>query len=218
MVPLAIVHGRNDPVQDFAMSRYAARVFGDQGWPGVRLFTSETAAHMFMLLPVGEAIRWLEAMASDDPEVLAAFAEKQAAAGHHRDAIAALRTLRGLKQTDAQKERADRVRAAVVAKAKAGSDEFLPRIRENKDGSWVDGFLAFRDEFAFADAARPAMEAFEALRRQQEPAARKAFEQGLTLLRQGKTDDGYAKYREIAEKYYASSRYRQMKDILAARK
>ena len=154
LVPLAIVHGRNDPVQDFGMSRYAAGLFGEHGWPGVRLFASDTAGHMFMRLPVGEAIRWLEAMASDDPEVLVAFAEKQAEAGRYRDAIAVLRNLKGLKQADAQKRRADRLRASIDAKARAKADEFLPKIKANADGSWVDDFLAFRDEFEFADGAR----------------------------------------------------------------
>jgi predicted esterase len=164
-VPLAIVHGRNDPVVDFALGRAAADLFGEHGWPGLHLFVSDTAGHMFMRLPVGEAIRWLEAMTSDDPEVLVAFAKKQAGAGRYRDAVAALRKLDGLKQTDSQKERADRLRASIDAKAKARADAFLARITANADGSWVDDFLAFRDEFEFADGARAAMDAFGALRK-----------------------------------------------------
>jgi predicted esterase len=218
LVPLAIVHGKNDPVQDFGMSRYAAGNFGEHGWPGLRLFTSDTAGHGFMLLPVGEAIRWLEAMASDDPEVLVAFAEKQAGTGRYRDAIAALRNLKGLEQTDAQKPRADRLRASIDAKARAKADEFRPRIKANADGSWVDDFLAFRDDFEFADGARPAMEAFEALRKQQEPAAQRAFQEANMLFRQGKQDEGYAKYKEIVDKDYASTRYRNIMEQLKARK
>jgi predicted esterase len=216
-VPLAIVHGKNDPNVDFAGGRYAAGLFGEHGWPGLRLFTSDTAGHMFMLLPVGEAIRWLEAMASDDPEVLAAFAEKQAGAGRYRDAIAALRNLKGLKQSDTVKQRADRLRASIDARAKARADELLPRIKANADGSWVDGFLAFRDEFEFADSARAAMDAFEALRKQQEPAAQKAFQEAMMLFRQGKQNEGYAKYREIVDKSYTSPRYRNIKEQLEAR-
>jgi predicted esterase len=218
-VPLAIVHGKDDPNVDFdSGGHYAAGLFGEHGWPGLRLFTSDTAGHRFMLLPVGEAIRWLEAMASDDPEVLVAFAEKQAGAGRYRDAIAALRNLKGLKQTDAVKQRADRLRGSIEAKAKAKADELLPRIKANADGSWVDGFLAFRDEFEFADASRTAMDAFEALRKQQEPAAQKAFQEGMMLFRQGKQAEGYAKYQEIVDKYYASPRYRNIREQLEARK
>ena len=73
-VPLAIVHGRNDPLVDFDGGRYAATLFGESGWPALHFFTSDTAGHMFARLPVGEAIRWLESLASDDPDVLLGFA------------------------------------------------------------------------------------------------------------------------------------------------
>ncbi len=130
-VPLAIVHGKNDPNVDFSGARYAAGLFGENGWPGLLLFTSDTAGHMFMRLPVGEAIRWLEAMTSDDPEVLVGFAEKQAEAGRYRDATAALRRLAGLKRADAQKQRADRLRASIDARAKAKADELLPEQKRS---------------------------------------------------------------------------------------
>ena len=75
-VPLAIVHGKNDPNIDFASGgQYAADLYGENGWPWVHLFASETAGHQFMLLPVREAIRWLEIMASHEPKVLIDFAE-----------------------------------------------------------------------------------------------------------------------------------------------
>jgi hypothetical protein len=217
-VPLAIVHATNDPLQGFILGKLAAITFADQGWPSVRLFASDTAGHMFMHLPVAEAIRWLEAMASDDPEALVAFAEEQAGAGRSRDAIAALRNLEGLKRTDNQRQRADRLRAAIDARAKAKADEMLPKIKANADGSWVEDFLAFRDEFEFADGARAAMDAFAALRRQHEPAARRAFDEATMLFRRGRQDQGYAKYQEIVDKFYASPRYRNVKEQLRARK
>ena len=218
LVPLAIVHARNDPVQDFGMARHAAGQFNEHGWPGRRLFADDSSGHMFMRLPVGEAIRWLEAMASDDPDVLLPFARTQSGAGHDRDAIAALQRLEGLKQTDAQKQEADALRAAIDAKARPKAEAFLSKIKANADGSWIDDFLAFRDEYEFDAAARPAMEAFEALRKQQEPAARKTYQEAIMLFRQGKRDEGHAKYREIVEKSYASSRYRDVKRRLDERK
>jgi predicted esterase len=216
-VPLAIVHGRNDPMVDFSMGSYAANAFGESHWPALHFFTSDTAGHRFAHLPVGEAIRWLEALSSDDPEVLLGFAEKQLAAGRYRDAIAALGRARTLKLTDPQKQRAGSLAKTIDSKAKAGADEFLPKIRKNADGSWVDGFLAYRDEFEFADAARPVMGAFEALRKQHEPLADTAFGEAMAAFQQAKRDDGFAKYREIVEKDYASSRYRNVKEQLKSR-
>jgi predicted esterase len=216
-VPLAIVHGRTDPVVDFGLGRYAANLFGEAGWPAFHFFTSETAGHNFQHLPVDGAIRWLESLASDDPDALLAFAEKQAEAGRYRDAIAALRRTRSLKLSDPRKQRADRLGAAVEAKARAGADEFLPKVRANADASWIDGFLAYRDEFECAEAARAVMEAFAALRKQHEPAARRAFGEAQAAFQQGKPDQAYAKYQEIVDKAYASSLYRNVREWLKSR-
>jgi predicted esterase len=217
-VPLAIIHGRTDPVVDFGMGRYAATLFGESNWPAFHFFTSDSAGHNFQQLPVREAIRWLESLTSDDPAALLGFAEKQVEAGRYRDAIAALRRARTLTLNDEQKPRADRLGAAIDAKAKAVADEYLPKIQQNADSSWIDGFLAYRDAFEFADGARAAMDAFATLRQQHEPAARRAFGEARAAFQQGQPDQGYAKYQEIVEKAYASSFYRNVKEWLKARK
>ena len=69
-VPLAIVHGKNDNVMGFGPGQYSASVFGEAGWPAFRFFTDDTAAHMFGRLPVGPAIRWLEAARIEEPDDL----------------------------------------------------------------------------------------------------------------------------------------------------
>ena len=61
-VPLAIVHGKNDPIMAFGIGQYAATLFGEANWPAFRFFTDETAGHMFARLPVAQAIRWLESL------------------------------------------------------------------------------------------------------------------------------------------------------------
>lgn len=62
------------------------------------------------------------------------------------------------------------------------------------------------------------MKAFEALRKQHDPGARKAYQEAGMLFRQGKRDEGFARYREIVEKDYAASRYREVKRRLDERK
>lgn len=52
---------------------------------------------MFALLPVGPAIRWLEALASDNPAVLLDFAERRLKEEAPRDEIAAIRKAKSLK-------------------------------------------------------------------------------------------------------------------------
>jgi predicted esterase len=217
-VPLAIVHGKNDPLVPFVAGASAATVFGEAGWPALHLFTDDKAGHMFARLPVGPAVRWLEALASRDPAVLLDFAGSRAQAGIPRDAIAALRRARALELIPEQKARADAIAAPLESRAAAGAKDLLPRVQSDKDGSWIDAFLAYRDDYEFADAARPLMAAFEPIRARHTAPAQTALAEANTLLRQGKKDEGAAKYREIAAKYYAAPSYRNVKRWLEEHK
>jgi pimeloyl-ACP methyl ester carboxylesterase len=217
-VPLAIVHGKNDPLVAFASGAYASGLFLDAGWPAVRLFASDDAAHMFGRLPVGRAIRWLEALASNDPKVLLDFAEARLEESALRDAIAALRIIKGLELDPAAKARLGKLARDIDAQAAPKGEAFRAAIEANKDNGWVDSCLAFRDEFEYADAASPAMAAFSALRAEHEPLAKKAMGEARQAFRQGRRDEGYAKSREVADRYYASTFYRLAKKWLAEQK
>jgi predicted esterase len=207
-VPLAIVHGRTDPAVAFTMGQYAATLFGQAGWPAFRFFADDAGGHMFARLPVGPAIRWLEAHASHGPETLLAFADTRLGQREYRDAVAALNRARTLTLDEGQKRRAEKLSRAVDAKAAEGARTYLPKIREAKDSSWIDGFLAFRDNFEFAGAAHDAMAAFAELRASHDQRAKTAFAEARQLFQQGKQDEGYAKYQEIARSCYASPLYR----------
>jgi predicted esterase len=218
-VPLAIVHGKGDPVVEFGAAEYAAVLFGEAGWPAFRFFAADPpAGHRFGLLPVGEAIRWLEGLATDDPARLLDFAEERRKGRAYRDVVAALNRARSLKPEGAAKERLDRLARDVDARASAGAAEFLPRIRKAQAEPWIDAFLAYRADFEFAPAAREVMQAFDALRAEHEGPATKALEAARAAFRQGKRDEGYARYQEIVDKYYAASSYRNVKRWLAERK
>jgi predicted esterase len=222
-VPLAIIHGKTDPLVAFSMGEYAATIFGEAGWPALRFFADDSGAgHMFARLPVRQAIRWLEAQASDDPARLLDFAEQRLKTkGGARDAIAALNRARSLNadELDNQaKARLDRLCRRVDAKARAGAKEFLPKISSGEGQSWIDAFLAYRDEFEFALASREVMAAFNSLRAEHEVPAKKALGEARAAFQQGRRDDGYAKYQEIVDKYYAASSYRNVKRWLAERK
>ena len=106
---------------------------------------------------------------------------------------------------------------SIAAKAAPGAAKYLKLVREAKDGSWIDGFLGYRDDFEFADAAREVMTAFAELRSRHEVPAKTAFNEGRQLFQQGKRDDGYAKYQTIVQSYYASPLYRHAKRWLEER-
>ena len=188
---------------------------------GPRSASSPTtqAGHMFARLPVGEAIRWLEAQSSDDPARLLDFAEGQ---GSRR--VVPRRRRRDSPRADADAHRRrrrnglDRLAGQIDAKAGPKAKALLAKIQANTDGSWIDDFLAYRDEFEFADASRDVMKAFGALRGQHSELAQKALNDARAAFQQGRQNDGYAKYQEIVDKYYASSLYRNAKRWLAERK
>jgi predicted esterase len=217
-VPLAIVHGKQDPVVPISSGEYAAVLFGEAGWPAFRFFADASpAGHRFGLLPVGEAIRWLEAHATDDPARLLDFAEQRLRAQGYRDAVAALNRARALSPGAAAKERLDRLAREVDARAGAGAEQFLPKIRQGEGKLWIDAFLAYRDDFEFASAAREVMQVFDALRAEHDGRARKALADARGAFQQGKRDAGYAKYQEIVDKHYAAASYRNVKRWLAER-
>jgi hypothetical protein len=159
-IPLAIIHGKTDPVVGFAGGEYAARIFGDAGGPAFRFFADDQGAHLFARPPVGPAIRWLETQSSTKPAPLVDFAKKRIGEGGYRDAIAALNRARGLKLEEAEKRRVDQLAPTIAAKAAPSAAKYLKLVRAAKDGSWIDGFLAYRADFEFADDAQKVMAAF----------------------------------------------------------
>jgi predicted esterase len=221
-VPLAIIHGKSDPVVGFGAGAYAAVVFGEAGWPAFRFFADDSpAGHRFALLPVGEAIRWLEGQTTDDPARLLDFAERRLKAKGYRDVVAALNRARALKLAaagDAAK-RLDRLSREVDARAAAGAQEFLPKIRDGKEPgkTWIDAFLAYRDDFEFAPAAREVMQAFDAVRAEHNGPAQKALDAANAAFQRGRREEGYARYQEIVDRYYAAASYRNVKGWLADR-
>ena len=220
LVPLAIVHGKTDPNVDFASGRQLRRrSLRRNGWPGLRLFASETAGHKFMLLPVGEAIRWLEIDGLRRPQGPGRFRRE---AGQGRTSIATPSPRSARPRTSSRPPPRNSEPTACAARStprrRRRPTNILIKIKANRNGSWVDSFLAFRDQFEFSDGARPAMAAFEALRKKQEPDAQRLFNEAIMQFRQGNQADGYEKYQELVEKDYASSRYRNVKEQLKARK
>ena len=219
-VPLAIIHGKQDKIVGFGQGEYAATLFGEAGWPAFRFFADNSgAAHMFGRLPVGQAIRWLEAQASNDPATLLDFAEKSIKAKSYRDAVFALNRAGGMNPDGAAKGKLERLSREVDVKAAPGAKKFLKQITDKQPGkTWIDAFLAYRDDFEFAPAAAEVMQAFNALRAEHDEPAKKTLGEANAAFQQGRRDEGYAKYQEIVEKHYAASSYRNVKRWIAERK
>ncbi len=217
-VAVAIVHAENDPAVDFSMGKSAYESFLDGGFPSVRFFTHPSAGHMFARLPVEEAVRWLEAMTSDDAEALLAFAEKRAGEGSYRDAISAAARAAGLDKGKKLEKRLGALQERVDKAAGETAKRLETAMTGAKDDSWVEEFLRFRIDFEFAAAAHGAMQAYEGLRAKHEAPAEKLWYAAREDFQAEKKTEGYAKLQEIVEKYYASSWHRYAKGWLKERK
>lgn len=213
-VAIAIVHGRNDDTVAFTQGEGTLRSCLEQGFPALRLFTND-AGHGFSSLPWIAAVEWLEALASGDAAVLAKFAQQALDEDRFRDAMAAVLRLRKLAPAD---NTAKAIAAKVDEYAAADAERFAKAIAEPGDGAWIDDFLAFRDKFEFADAARDVMAKFAALRAQHEGPANKLFGEARVAFNQDNRAAGWKKYEELVAKCWASSWYPRVKRWLADRK
>jgi hypothetical protein len=199
------------------MGRYAHEAFDDDSFPMLRYFGDRNAAHMFAMLPVEKAIRWLEAMTSDDPAALLSWAEQRESGGDYRDALAALWRANELDRAGSRKAKIDTLRKQIEEKAAAQAKRFEAGMSADAAG-WIDEFLSFRSQFEFTDAAKPLLDRFRKLREEQTKPADELFNASRTAFQSGNQEAGYAHYRDIVAKYPASRWYRPARRWLAERK
>ena len=216
-VPLAIVHGKTDPLVPFDGGAYAAGLFLDAGWPAFRLFADDDAGHMFARLPVGPAIRWLEAMASDDPRALLDFAERRWKESGRRDAIAAVRRAKDLKLD------AGPARLEPWPRRSTSRPPRRPRrsSRRSAPTRTTRGSTASSPSATSSSSPTPPRERWPPSTPSgpgTTPPAQKAMGEARAFFRQGRRDEGYARAREVVEKYYASPSYRLARKWAAEQK
>lgn len=210
-VAFAPVHGTNDGVVAFSSGQAGVRSLTDGGFPALHFFTDDAAAHMFARLPVDDAIRWLERMTSSDADVLANLAEECVGDGEWRDAAAALWRAETLSPGGRTERSLDKTREALDEAAATPLAKLAPLVEENANGEWVDDFLAFRKEFAFAPSAAGLMGSYAKLREEHQEPADELF------WKQRSEQDAEARdemRRRIIDEYYASSWYEMVKGWL----
>ncbi len=207
-LPIAIVHGEKDDVVDFSAATYTAEALQDGGFPMLRLFNAPGKGHPWAFLPVDEALRWLDDLSSKDSGTLLAFADKAVEEERWRDATSALERARECSKEAAELAHIEKLAARIDEAAAPDAEKLQKALAADKDDSWVDPFWEFRARFAFTPAAQAVLKAYQKLRdAHQKPA------EALFYRARGSQDDEQRKklYREIVEKYYASSFYRLVK-------
>ena len=209
-VALAVMHGKRDDVVDYGSGAYCHMRMIDGGFPFVRLFAPDNVGHQFGLMPVDEAVRWLAAVSSDDPEVLIASAEKAADETRWRDVGALVQRAKERKAAGPLVARADEVQKKLTAAAWPAANKLGPAIDNDGGeaaGKWVDDFLAFRRDFGTAEAAAPVIAAYARLRKAQK-------KQGDELFGKWRSAEKGARaaiYEQIVATCYATKWYEAVK-------
>jgi predicted esterase len=205
--PIALLHGGRDDTVPASTSESAHRRLDLHGFPALMLSVDPRADHSFTSLPVSAAIRWLDSLTTGDARELLAFAEQSLAAKRWRDLSAALIHAEQVRLGSKISRQVDELRAILDEAVAHEADAWKKRIGKNADDSWVDPFHAWRVEFAFAPAAKPALLAYEKLRAQQEPEAQKLLAEAREARARGDEKAAAALLAEIAKRLYASWAY-----------
>lgn len=188
-IAIAVVHGRNDPIVQFAQGEHAYDVFRDEGWQKVRFFTPERAAHMFMVYPVDEVLDWLDAMNGRNDKKTAELCEKWAKDGEWGWCVAAAKASANVPQKY--------LKLAEDAAAKAA-----PAIAEALKGKpmdWIPKWLEFWRVYGGTDAAKPLVDEYLGKRAEQRAQARDLLMQTQVLYRANKAAEADAILPQILE-------------------
>ncbi len=199
-IPIAVVHGKNDPVVQFEQGEHAYDVFRAAGWQKLRLFAPERAAHMFMVYPVDEVLDWLDAMNGRNEKKTLKLCDDWAKQGEWGWVLEAAKA--------SKSGSAKHVKAAEDAAAKA-----VPAMTEAMKGKpmdWVPRWLEFWRVHGRTEAAKPLVDDYLARRAEQRATGARLFNESTTQSRAGQRDEGYKLLEQLLveapctyEAYYA---------------
>lgn len=210
--PMYILHGAKDNVVSPTMGQYAYRRLLSHEFSRV-VFDQPNRGHPYDFLPVDQAVMWLDMMTTEDKTALLAFAKKQAAMKNWRNVGIILdraKTIKGGKVFF-------KIMRPYETAAKKDGEKLLKAIQANNDGTWIDKYLAWEEQFAFTMTNKETIEAFRALRDDHKEPAEDLYNAARKDFKNGDRNGGYAKYEEIVKKYYASPRYLGVRKALAER-
>jgi poly(3-hydroxybutyrate) depolymerase len=180
-IPIAVIHGKADPVVAFSQGEHAYDCFRAMGWTKLRLFAPANLNHMFMLAPIDEAIDWLDAMNGLNEKKSLTLTSKWAREGEWGWVWHTAK---------ASKSGALLQKSAEDAAAKA-----IPAITEalkGKPADWVPKWVEFWRVYGATNAAKPLVANYLAQREQQRAAAAaRLFNESQVLFRSQKRDDAF---------------------------
>lgn len=199
-IPLAVIHGPDDPVVPFATGKDVYDRFRSMGWPALRLFAPDGIGHMFMPAPVDEAIAWLDAMNGRDEKRSAALVDDWIAAGEWSWAAGAADALADAPGAGAAaKALPAKVAKAADAPAKKAVAEMQTAMDREPAIQWVPKWLEFRRVFWRTAAAKPLVAKYDRLRDREQGDGARIFGEVIAAFRSNREDDAWAAYERLLE-------------------
>jgi predicted esterase len=186
-IPIAVVHGKNDPIVKFEQGQHAYDCFRAAGWQRLRLFAPEHAAHMFMAYPVDEVLDWLDAMNGRNAKKTTELCEKWAKAGEWGWALAAARSSEAVPRKF--------VKGAEDAAAKAAPA--MAEAMKGKPSEWGPKWIEFWRVHGATESAKPLVEDYLTQRDETRATARRLFQEATAFFRSERKSDAYAALEKI---------------------
>jgi predicted esterase len=204
-IPIAVIHGRADPIVDFRQGQHAYDVFKVMGYPKLRLFAPEHLGHQFGLSPVGEAFTWLDAMRGIDPKAGLAAARKWTKDGEWGWVHAAGQAyLAAEGTTRAERRKAEKLVASAESAAEEASAEMRALLEKTEDPrAWLEPWWAFRRVYGQTQAAQPLVSDYLERRAAQRARGAQLWRQAFGMSRSGQTEQCY----EVLETLLAEAPY-----------
>ncbi len=144
LIPIALVHAQDDPVVDFLASVEVYDAYVKAKHADARLFAPAEGAHMFMRLPILDALRWLDLMNEDRPSEVRKVLSSTKASDDPRTAWDAANVADRL--ADKKGGNAAAARKQIEADARKRAKDIKKRIGKAKKG--IDEDLA-REAWTF---------------------------------------------------------------------
>lgn len=204
--PMAIVHAKNDNVQKVSLSEGAYERLVAHGFSNVK-FISPSGGHPYDFLPVNEAIEYLDALTTDDADLLLKYTEERLAKKDWRTVGLALQRSKDL---DSAKSFSD-IRETFETEASKHAERHLKDIKKGVYGKWVDRFIRWHDDFGLTDSSVNVVDEWDALVETHSEMAKELEADARKAFNEGKADEGWEMRKKIVLEYFASPLYRTYK-------
>jgi hypothetical protein len=204
--PMVILHAKGDKVQNSSMSEGAYQRLLAHGFNNVK-FLNPSGGHPYDFLPVNEAIEYLDALTTDDSDLLLKYAEQRLGKKDWRTVGLALQRSAELDAEESFSE----IRDTFETEASKQAARHLKDIKKAVYGKWVDRFLRWQEDFALAESADNVLSEWNSLSASHTKSASELETKARKAFNSKQVNQGWEMRKEIVLANFASPQYRKYK-------